>query len=175
MPFDDQVYACMHAKVLQSCLTLCNSTDCSLPGSSVHGIHQARILEWVAMLSYRGSSLPSGRTHVFCVAGRFFTAEPLGKHWPVICWVPNMYEVCTLVQEERHCFFPKLFSLMEETMLPKTHLRSCSTSLLKGWIHGNKSIMCYRKNVARKCAVFVAGGQGRITKGSNICTMLVEM
>ena len=35
--------------VTQSCLTLCNPTDCSLPGSSVHGVLQARILEWVAM------------------------------------------------------------------------------------------------------------------------------
>ena len=43
-------------KSLQSCLTLCTIIDCSLPGSSVHGILQARILEWVAMLSSRGSS-----------------------------------------------------------------------------------------------------------------------
>ena len=43
------------AKSLQSCPTLCNPMDCSLPGSSVHGILQARIVEWVAMLS-KGSS-----------------------------------------------------------------------------------------------------------------------
>ena len=41
-------YILVHAKSLQSCLTLCNSMDCSPPGSSVHGILQARILEWVA-------------------------------------------------------------------------------------------------------------------------------
>ena len=40
---------CMYAQSLQSCLTLCNPLDCSLQGSSVHGIVQARILEWVAM------------------------------------------------------------------------------------------------------------------------------
>ena len=40
---------CMRAKSLQSCLTLCDAMDCSLPGSSVHEILQARILEWVAM------------------------------------------------------------------------------------------------------------------------------
>ena len=40
-------FACLHAKSLQSCLTLCDSMDCSLPGSSVHGILQARILEWL--------------------------------------------------------------------------------------------------------------------------------
>ena len=48
----------MHAKSLQSCLTLCNPMDCSLPGSSLHGILQARILEWVAMSSSRESSDP---------------------------------------------------------------------------------------------------------------------
>ena len=43
-------------KVTQSCLTLCDPMDCSLPGSSVHGIFQARILEWVAISFSRGSS-----------------------------------------------------------------------------------------------------------------------
>ena len=49
-------FACMRAKSFQSCLTLCDPVDCSLPGSSVYGILQARILEWVAMTSFRGSS-----------------------------------------------------------------------------------------------------------------------
>ena len=53
------LHACMlHAKLLQSCLTLCNPVDCSLPGSSLHGILQARTLEWVAKTSSRGSSQP---------------------------------------------------------------------------------------------------------------------
>ena len=46
----------MHAKLLQLCLTLCDPMDHSLPGSSVHRILQARILEWVAMSSSMGSS-----------------------------------------------------------------------------------------------------------------------
>ena len=54
----------MHAKLLQSCLTLCGPMDCSLPGSSVHGILQTRILEWVAMPSSRGSSRPMDWTPV---------------------------------------------------------------------------------------------------------------
>ena len=54
----------VHAKSLQSCLTLCDPMDCSPPGSSVHGILQTRILEWVAMPSSRGSSQPRDRTHV---------------------------------------------------------------------------------------------------------------
>ena len=73
---------CFRAQSLQSCLTLSDPMDCSPPGSSVHGILQARILEWVAMPSSRGSSLARDRTHVSCVScftGGFFTSESLGK------------------------------------------------------------------------------------------------
>ena len=47
--------------------------DCSLPGSSVHGILQARILEWAAILFFRGSSQPRDQTQVSTIVGRFFT------------------------------------------------------------------------------------------------------
>ena len=59
--------------VAQSCLTLCNPMDCSLPGSSVHGILQARVLEWVAIPFSTGSSQYRDQTRVSCTAGRFFT------------------------------------------------------------------------------------------------------
>ena len=59
--------------VLQSCLTLCDLRDCSLPDSSVHGIFQARIVEWVAIPFSRGSSLPGDRTWVSHIARGFFT------------------------------------------------------------------------------------------------------
>jgi len=53
---DQEVPVCVPAKLLQSCPMLCDPMDCSPPGSSVHGILQARTLEWVAMPSSRGSS-----------------------------------------------------------------------------------------------------------------------
>ena len=62
----------LYILIVQSCLTLCDPVDCSPPGSSVHGILQARILEWVAMPSSRGPSQPRDRTWVSCIAGRFF-------------------------------------------------------------------------------------------------------
>ena len=65
--------------LLLSCQTLCDPTDCSLPGFSVPGISQARILEWVAISSSRGSSRPRDGTCIFCIAGGFFTTEPHGK------------------------------------------------------------------------------------------------
>ena len=69
----------MHAKSLQSCPTLCNPMDCSLLGSSVHRILQARILKWVAMPSSRGSCQPRDQTCGSCFAGEFFTTEPPGN------------------------------------------------------------------------------------------------
>ena len=59
--------------VSQLCLTLCDPMDCSLPGFSVHGILQARILEWIAIPFFRGFSWPRNQTQVSCLAGRFFT------------------------------------------------------------------------------------------------------
>ena len=61
------------SEVTQSCLTLCNPMDYRLPGSSIHGIFQARVLEWVAISFSRGSSWPRDWTWVFCIAGRCFT------------------------------------------------------------------------------------------------------
>ena len=60
------------SEVVQSCLTLCDPMDCSLPGSSVYGIFQARILEWVA-ISFSISSRPRDWTQVSCIVGRHFT------------------------------------------------------------------------------------------------------
>ena len=61
------------SEVAQSCPTLCDPVDCSLPGSSVHGILQARILEWVAISFSRGSSQPRDQTQVSHIAGRYST------------------------------------------------------------------------------------------------------
>ena len=61
------------SEVAQSCLTLCNPMDCSPPGSSIHGIFQARILEWVAISFSRRSSRPRDWTPVSHIIGRRFT------------------------------------------------------------------------------------------------------
>ena len=63
----------------QSFLTLWDPVDYSPPGSSVYGISQARILECVAISSYRGSSLHRDQTMSSALVGRFFTTEPPGK------------------------------------------------------------------------------------------------
>ena len=61
------------SEVAQSCPTLCNPMDCSPPGASIHGIFQARVLEWIAISFSRMSSRPRDQTWVSHIAGRRFT------------------------------------------------------------------------------------------------------
>jgi len=68
-----QEYTESESEVAQSYLTLCHPMDCSLLGSSVHGIFQARILEWVAISFSTGSSQPRDRSQVSHIVGRRFT------------------------------------------------------------------------------------------------------
>ena len=75
LPIPFLCLAWLHAQSCLVCQILCSPMDCSLPGSSVHGTFQVRILEWVAMPSSRGSSQPSDWTHVSGIAGGFFI------HW----------------------------------------------------------------------------------------------
>ena len=83
------LFACVRAPLIQLCLTLCDPMDCSPPGSSVQGILQARILEWVAMPPCRVSFRPWDRIWVSYIAGGFFIAEP----WEALMYVyicPNL-------------------------------------------------------------------------------------
>ena len=77
-------------EVAQSCPTLWDPVDCNLWGFSVHGILQARILEWIAISFPRGSSQPKDRTQVSCIAGRHFNLWATREahcRWPInICW-----------------------------------------------------------------------------------------
>ena len=88
--------ACMHAKLLQSCLTPCNPMDCDPPGSSVHRLLQTRVLESVAMPSLRGSSWPRDQTCVSCLLHWQADSLPLApvgkpkcKLGPPQCLKPN--------------------------------------------------------------------------------------
>ena len=83
------VYMCAHSF---SHVWLCDPMDCSPPGSSVHGIFQARILEWVVAIPfYRGSSWPRDQTWVSTIAGGFFNhlsnqGSPLFKYLVILLW-----------------------------------------------------------------------------------------
>ena len=82
------VYVHLHA---QFCLTLCDSGDCSPPGSSVNGISQARILEWVVMPSSRGSFQPRNQTHVY--------PSLLNCRWILYYWATREAQCCPYIRQ----------------------------------------------------------------------------
>ena len=84
--------------VAQSCPTLCDPMNCSPLGSCICGILQERILEWVVISSFRGSSQPRDRTQVFWVVGRFFTI------WATIC------------QTEKYCMSLLICGIQNNTL-----------------------------------------------------------
>ena len=110
------------AESLQSCLTLCDPMDCSLPGSSVHGILQARILKWVIMPSSRGSSWPSDWTHisdVSCIGRWFFTTSTtLEAQWFGTCICCKVSNTISLVNISQHtwlqCNYEKFWDLISQ-------------------------------------------------------------
>ena len=108
------------SEVTQSCLTLCDPMDCSLQGSSVHGIFQARIQEWVVISFSRGSSQARDRTWVACIAGRRFTIWAPGKHFKMITKISlvtvSLKILNSYCQYFPHCAFyaHALFSLKLE-------------------------------------------------------------
>ena len=88
LPFPSPgVSVCVHAKSLLLCPTLCNSMDCSPPGSSFHEILQARILEWVAMCSSSGPSRLRIQTHISYVSYISRWVFPTRATWEAQGWV----------------------------------------------------------------------------------------
>ena len=81
------------------CPTLCDPMDCSPPGSSVHELPQARILEWVAMIFSRGSSRAMYWTRVSCIAGRFFIFWASREMYRCVNW--RLEDTCKL---EPRCY-----------------------------------------------------------------------
>ena len=77
------------SSVAQSCQTLCNSMDCSQPGSSVHGIFQIRIGEWIVISFFRWSSRPRNQTQISHIAGRLFTIWVTREVLMTICGESN--------------------------------------------------------------------------------------
>ena len=135
----------MRSEIAQSCVTLCEPIDCSLPGSYLSGIFQARVLEWVDISFSRGSSWPGGRTQVSCIAGRCFTLwatrEALCFHddqWlikhiifpvPLLIDIRTFLCVCELCSQII-CPLKNLF--MERTRWQRSRWVRSTSSL---WIH----------------------------------------
>ena len=96
------VCVCVCVWVAQLCLTLCEPMDCSPPGSSVHGILQARILEWVAIHVSRGGFQPRDQTQFSGTASRFFTVWAT-RSASITC--SNDYYQCNSTLRKEKVFF----------------------------------------------------------------------
>ena len=100
---------CVCAKSLQSCLTFCDLMDCSPSGSSVCGVLQAGILEWVAMPSSRGSSRPRDRTHISYIS---CTGRQV------------LYQLCHLgIPQKKYYYLLHILSVMKLIQLMSTSLK----------------------------------------------------
>ena len=134
----DEVHQVMKVKVLvtQSCLTLFDSMDCSLPGSSVHGILQARILEWVAISFPRGSSQPRMKPRSLALWADSLPWEPPGKPHQLVVMQSATKLLVAMRSAQRHCKSAYkcrrllfricakscLFAIQKAPKLKKTHL-----------------------------------------------------
>ena len=113
------------------CLSLCNSMDYSLPGSSVHGILQARILEWNVMFFTRVSSQPRDRAQVSCIAGRFFTIWATFSSVAQLCWLFSTPWIAARQASLSITNSRSLLRLMSiESVMPSSHLILCHPLLL---------------------------------------------
>ena len=120
------VFVCVCVCVCaQSCLILCNPTDYTQPSSSVHGISQARTLEWVAISSSRGSSQPKDQTHISC---SFCIGRQILYHWAI--WDPlrmwTMYRLVTF-SLDKYFFSAQLFI---QVVIPNTCEQMCLALLM---------------------------------------------
>ena len=127
--------------VSQSCLTLCDPVDCNLPGSSIHGILQARILEWVAISFSKGSSRPRDWTWVSCLVGRRFNlwatreaphaSKVMLKILQTSTWTVNfqMFKLDFAKAEELEIKLPKSVGSSKKQESSRKHI------LLLYWLH----------------------------------------
>ena len=88
--------------IAQSCLTLCNPMDCSLPVTPIHGILPARVLEWAAIFFSRGSCQPRGQTRVSCSADRPFPSEPPGNSKNHVLFSMSLYTLLRIFSAIRY-------------------------------------------------------------------------
>ena len=94
-----------------SCQTLCDPMDCSLPGSSLHGILQARVLEWVAISFSTGSSQPRVQTRVSCIPGRRFNLWATRRSLLIIFFILLLFtQSCPTLCNPMDCSMPGFLS-----------------------------------------------------------------
>ena len=135
LSFPLKLCCCLVAK---SCPTLCDRIDCSLLGSSVHGISQAKDLEWVAISSSRGSFQPRGGTHVFCI-GRQTVYHVITWEVPLTLYYHTIH--CTLLCW-RHLFLQVGFLILYHVTNNITESNGSQSEIPKSIFHNGTHPLC---------------------------------
>ena len=146
----------MKVLVARLCLTLCDPMDCSPAGSSVCGILQARILEWIAISYSRGSSRPRNWTCISCIAGRLLTAWTT-REVLVACkgwhgmgpYLSFCVSIVTCFRFQLHCVYryQNLFLLPFFLKNPQSLVVENSHHLYAHWIHRSEIWKGHNANV----------------------------
>ena len=155
----------------QSCPTLCDPVDCSLPGSSIHGVLQARILEWVAISFCRGSSRPRDQIWVSRIPGRHFNLWA-AREAPYIRSVQfsSVPQSCSTLCDPMNCSTPGLpvhHQLMEFT---QTHVHRVSDAIQPS--HPLSSPFPPASNPSQHQSLFQCAWGGQSTRVSALYTLL---
>ena len=143
--------------------------DCSLPGSFVHEILQARILEWVAILFTRGSSQPREWTHIFCIAGRFFTIWAIVNRFYLLgagSWDVCMCSVVSNSLDPMNCSLPGS-SLHWISLARILEWVAISSSRGSSWPRDQTLISCVSFTVGRFFTVEPPGKPKKLGDASN--------
>ena len=119
-----------------SCLTLCDPMDCSLPGSSVNEISQARILEWIAIFFSRGSSRLRGWTHVSCIGGQIlYHWAPREAKWRLTICKPKIFSQRGMILHRQTLTKVHTESFTQpSTFLPHLHFISTAKDSFSVWV-----------------------------------------
>ena len=132
------------SEVAQSCPTLCDPTNCSLPGSSIHEISQAKLLEWVAIYFSRRSSRPRDWTQVSCIVGRRFTIWATGKSIATCLFQASgflLYFDKSIRSEVWHFQFPPpRFIVSRNHCCPSKRVPASDS---QNWLYYRLSTFCY--------------------------------
>ena len=129
----------------QSCPTLCDSMDCSPPGSFIHGILQVSILEWVAIPSSKRSSQLRDRTHVSYVAGVYITADPPGKPFKTVSYKRNLYKFQRILIIQTVLFDDKAIKLEMYNKSSFFFLISRQAKVCETLVDGNNNFIFFKK------------------------------
>ena len=148
------VRACVHAKTLQSCLTLCDPMDCSLPVSSVHGILQARVLEWAAVFPTQESNwgvlhcrqILFQQNHSVVLFYWYLNMSESGygfeNSWPKSKCSSSLSHSYILSPSLRNNILCTLFAVILDSVLTTTTKYSLCTSWLVGARSTDQSALC---------------------------------